>query len=137
MSHFNGTWACESTEGLDSVLKELNVGMIKRKVACSMKPILTINFKPDNSGFSFKNDKKDNNREFVYNFGTPLDDEIGGAPGKITWSLEENGSKMVGKFVFKKNPDNFTVTERTVENGKLVQKLSFKGKTSVRTFGKK
>jgi hypothetical protein len=132
MSQFNGKWACESTDGLDSVLKELNVGMIKRGIATKMKPTLTIEM--TSNGFNFQNDKKPDNKQVNFVWGQPMDAEIGGAPGSMIWV--QNGAKMVGTFTFKKNPDHKTVTERTIEGGKLIQVLSFKGKTSKRVFKK-
>merc|ERR1711976_536969 len=108
--------------------------MIKRNIACKLKPVLTIEINADSSGFAFSNDQKNKGAVANFKFGQDVEDEIGGAAGTSNWTFD--GSQMKGKFTFKKNPGNFTETVRKIENGKLVQTLSFKGKVSKRVFKK-
>merc|ERR1739848_843216 len=116
MAAFNGSWACTSTEGLDGFLKELGVGMIKRKVACGIKPTLTFNVSADGSSFSFNNGQAAK----TIPVGKAYDDEIGGAPGTSNFVLD-NDSKMSNKFVFKKNPDKHVVLTHTISGNELTQ----------------
>merc|ERR1712066_838300 len=116
MAAFNGSWACSSTDGFDGFLKELGVGMIKRKVATGMKPTLTFVVKPDNSGFNFNNGQASKDIPF----GAAYDDEIGGAPGTSNFKLDSD-TKMSNKFVFKKHPENFVQLEREISGDMLTQ----------------
>merc|ERR1711997_202741 len=130
MAAFNGTWACQSTEGLDGVLKELGVGMIKRKVACNMKPTLSITFSADGSSFNFSNGQVTKTMPV----GKPFDDEVGGAPVTSHWTV--SGNTMSNKAEFKKNPGKFVVLSREVNGAELTQSLEFNGKKSCRKFKK-
>merc|ERR1712110_205589 len=123
MAAFNGSWACSSTDGFDGFLKELGVGMIKRKVACGMKPTLVIQVAGDGSSFSFNNGK-DNK---TIPFGKAYDDEVGGAPGTSNFKLD-SASKMSNKFEFKKNPGKFVSITREVNGDSMVQTMDFNGK---------
>merc|ERR1711879_334338 len=122
---FNGSWACQSTEGLDGVLKELGVGMIKRKVAVNMKPTLSITFAADGSSFNFSNGQVTKTMPV----GKPFDDEVGGAPVTSHWTV--SGNKMSNKAEFKKNPGKFVVLSREVNGTELTQSLEFNGKKVV------
>ena len=130
MSAFDGSWACQSTEGLDAVLKELGVGMIKRKVACNMKPTLNITFAADGSSFSFSNGQVNKTMPV----GKPFDDEVGGAPVTSNWTV--SGNTMQNKAEFKKNPGKFVVLSRSVSGSEMTQSLEFNGKKSCRKFKK-
>lgn len=129
-SAFDGSWACQSTDGLDSVLKELGVGMIKRKVACNMKPTLNITFSADGSSFSFSNGQVNK----TIPVGKAFDDEIGGAPVTTNWTV--SGNTMSNKADFKKQPGKFVILTRTVDGNVMTQNLEFNGKKSERKFKK-
>lgn len=104
--------------------------MIKRKVACGMKPTLTFTMSGDS--FSFNNGQATK----TIPFGKGFDDEIGGAPGTSNFVLDGD-SKMSNKFVFKKNPDKHVKLTRTVAGNELTQVMEFNGKVATRKFTKK
>merc|ERR1712176_664217 len=99
MSQFNGTWTCESVQGLDDFLRELSVPQIQRNLISSMNVKITINMKPDNSGFNFENNTGGNITQKSYNLDVKCEDElVRNEPGTFILKLEDDGNKMVGRF---------------------------------------
>ena len=137
MSQFNGTWTCESVQGLEKFLEELSVPFMQRKFISQMKVKITIEMKPDNSGFNFENNTGGTITKKTYDFDSEVDESHRNEPGTFTLKLEDGGNKMVGKFFYKNEVGKCLTTERTIdENGKLVQKQSIKNATCVRIFSK-
>ena len=129
---FTGSWAFQKAENYEDFLKALDLGFIKRKVALQMKPTLVFSFDGDKMRYQSLSAVKSSDVTYVLGVEqadkAPTDDE-----GTQIWSID--GEKMVGLFTFKNGGKKIEIC-RTVENGVMVQEMSFGGKTCKRFFKK-
>ncbi|XP_069778985.1 fatty acid-binding protein, intestinal-like [Narcine bancroftii] len=129
---FNGTWKAERYENYEHFLEQMEVNVMKRKLA--LHDNLKITIHQDGDKFTVKESSNFRTKEIQFTLGIPFDYSLAdGTDLQGSWNLE--GDKLVGKFIRKDNNKQL-LTHREVVGNELVQSYSYEGVDAKRFFKK-
>ncbi|KAG5856754.1 fatty acid binding protein 4b [Anguilla anguilla] len=127
---FAGTWKMISSENFDDYMKALGVGFATRQMGNMAKPSLIISV--DQGMISMKSQSTFKTTEVKFKLNEEFDETTADdRKTKTVFTLEN------GKLVQKQNWDGKSTTiERSLEDGKLIAKCIMNDVVAVRTYGK-
>ena len=94
MGDMNGTWKLDRNENFEEYLKEIGMGMVKRKIAGATTPVMEI--KQNGNHFYIKNTSAVSSNELDFDAGTSFDTEIPGITS-CKWACKSSfeGGKLI------------------------------------------
>ncbi|XP_064202925.1 fatty acid-binding protein, adipocyte-like [Anguilla rostrata] len=127
---FAGTWKMISSENFDDYMKALGVGFATRQMGNMAKPSLIISV--DQGMISMKSQSTFKTTEVKFKLNEEFDETTADdRKTKTVFTLEN------GKLVQKQNWDGKSTTiERSLEDGKLIAKCIMNDVVAVRTYAK-
>uniref|UniRef100_A0A8C7XKY8 Cellular retinoic acid-binding protein 1 n=1 Tax=Oryzias sinensis TaxID=183150 RepID=A0A8C7XKY8_9TELE len=128
---FAGTWTLASSENFDDYMKAVGMGFATRQMGNITKPNLVIQVGADGL-ISMKAESTFKTTEIKFRLGEEFDETtVDGRNVKSTFTLDN------GKLVQKQNWDGKTSTlEREIQDGKLIAKCIMDDVVAVRTYEK-
>ncbi|XP_012718056.2 fatty acid-binding protein, liver [Fundulus heteroclitus] len=129
---FVGTWSLDTSENFDEYLKEVGVNALKRGVATASSPDVVIS-KADDGFISMKAGNIMTPHKIKFKLNEEFDETtIDGRKARSTFTIEN------GKLVQKQSWDGKTTTlVREIKEGKLRVECTMGDITSVRVYKKK
>ncbi|XP_039973759.1 fatty acid binding protein 4b [Xiphias gladius] len=131
VEQFVGTWTLTASENFDEYMKAIGVGFATRQMGNMAKPNLVISV--DDAGvISMKSETTFKTTEIKFKMNEEFDETTAdGRQAKTTFALEN------GKLVQKQTWEGKTTTlEREVQDGKLTAKCVMADIVAVRTYEK-
>uniref|UniRef100_A0A3P9IG40 Cellular retinoic acid-binding protein 1 n=1 Tax=Oryzias latipes TaxID=8090 RepID=A0A3P9IG40_ORYLA len=131
VEQFAGTWTLASSENFDEYMKAVGMGFATRQMGNITKPNLVIQVGADGL-ISMKAESTFKTTEIKFRLGEEFDETtVDGRNVKSTFTLDN------GKLVQKQNWDGKTSTlEREIQDGKLIAKCIMDDVVAVRTYEK-
>ncbi|XP_019964306.1 fatty acid binding protein 4b [Paralichthys olivaceus] len=130
VDQFVGTWTLSSSENFDDYMKAIGVGFATRQMGNMVKPNLVISV--DAGVVSMKSESTFKTTEIKFKIDEEFDETTAdGRQTKTTISFDN------GKLVQKQTWDGKTTTlEREIQDGKLTAKCIMEDVVAVRTYEK-
>ncbi|XP_062255695.1 fatty acid binding protein 4b [Platichthys flesus] len=130
VDQFVGTWTLSTSENFDDYMKAIGVGFATRQMGNMVKPNLVISV--DAGVVSMKSESTFKNTEIKFKLDEEFDETTAdGRQTKTTFSLDN------GKLVQKQTWDGKTTTlEREIQDGKLAAKCIMEDVVALRTYEK-
>ncbi|XP_034467660.1 fatty acid binding protein 4b [Hippoglossus hippoglossus] len=130
VDQFVGTWTLSTSENFDDYMKAIGVGFATRQMGNMVKPNLVISV--DAGVVSMKSESTFKTTEIKFKIDEEFDETTAdGRQTKTTFSFDN------GKLVQKQTWDGKTTTlEREIQDGKLAAKCIMEDVVAVRTYEK-
>ncbi|XP_053289359.1 fatty acid binding protein 4b [Pleuronectes platessa] len=130
VDQFVGTWTLSTSENFDDYMKAIGVGFATRQMGNMVKPNLVISVEA--GVVSMKSESTFKNTEIKFKLDEEFDETTAdGRQTKTTFSFDN------GKLVQKQTWDGKTTTlEREIQDGKLAAKCIMEDVVALRTYEK-
>uniref|UniRef100_A0A0N4Z5X9 Lipocln_cytosolic_FA-bd_dom domain-containing protein n=1 Tax=Parastrongyloides trichosuri TaxID=131310 RepID=A0A0N4Z5X9_PARTI len=133
LSDLAGVWNLQDSINFDEYLKQCGIGYLTRKLAATIKPVLTITVDGDNVSINSCSTFKNHTTSFKLN----QEFEENSIDGRVfktifTWANE----KLIQKQTAIKPEDKASVMERYVKDGKLFIDMDCEGVKAQRIYTK-
>jgi len=122
MSALNGKWTQTGSEKMEDYLKEVGLGMIKRKLVLALSPVMDISI--DGNKVNIKTCTTFSSQEMSFTVGEDFETDMPGiCDGKFNASAVMDGDKMIVTAVPSTATIKGTTTTREIVGEQLVMTM--------------